>query len=374
MQVFIRNTAALIAQIAVAKRLLPTKLSQVWANSIKFTLGPKGVQLAATSLDVHMLVNVDAGYEGTGAFAFEFHELEQVLKKAKSADRLTITVTGDKVQFTAGRLTFDTPNTLECMPEFDLPTGLSWFIMPHEFGGYLDRAMQVASRDTTREHLCGVNMRHTPEGLRMEATDGHRLYWVTMPEESIGGAAFVRDEAASLVAGLAGRKEYSRELIDLGLNDERDVLALRIGPYTFWGRVPAMSYPDIDQVLPDRKKCRELLVNPAELREAVETVSIFANKRTKSVNIAVQPCELEVSAANEQGKSGKMPVSAEHDGQPGKFKLNFSYLLEALDIWPKTTKELTIAVTQNERDLVVSPVQFEVAGSHERVIVMPLRD
>jgi DNA polymerase III sliding clamp (beta) subunit (PCNA family) len=375
MKITIHDTAALANAINTAKKLLP-KQGPDFARSVKLSASPDGkVQMFATALDAHMLCDIDASAEGTGHVGFEFHELEQVLKKAKSASRIVLEHTpgGEKVKFEVGKLKFDTPDTAPDYPEIPVPQ-FSWAVMPQEFAGYLARALEFASTDSTRANLTGVHMRQREEGVRIESTDGHRAYYATMPEECIAGGLktlTVPPLLAEIVAGLTKRKEFARDCIGMGTWTNQ--VAFKVGPYLFWGSTLDMSFPDLDNAIPDLGTMGEIVVSAAELKEAVETVSIFAPAKTKAVVFDLTYSGLDVSTSNsDSGKSANVELAAEHNMNRGRAGFNFSYLLDTLAIWPKADK-VSLHMSHDGKSRSLDVAVFRCAGSTEHMLVMPVR-
>jgi DNA polymerase-3 subunit beta len=376
MKITIHNVPAFINAIATAKKLLP-KQGPDFARSVKLSASPDGkVNMFATSLDSHMLCGIDADAEGDGNVGFEFHELEQVLKKAKSATSIVLehTAGAEKVKFEIGKLKFDAPDTAPLYPEIPVPQ-FSWVVMPQEFAGYLARALEFASTDSTRPNLTGVHMRQREEGVRIESSDGHRAYYATMADEAIAGglkSIIVPPVAAEIVTWLSKRKEFSRDFIGFGTWTNQ--VAFKVGPYLIWGTTIDMTFPDFDQVVPkDMEKYGEIQIPVAQVREAVETVSIFSPARTKAVVIDLTYDGLEVSTSNsDTGKSAVVEVPTDHNMNRGRVGFNFNYLLDALGIWPKAENVvMRLSRDGSSRSLDVAVLRCE--GSTEHMLLMPLR-
>lgn len=112
------------------------------------------------------------------------------------------------------------------------------------------RALRImgahASPDETRLHLCNVCVQSDAKGVRMLATDGHRLAILYLTREAAvwRGAELLDKATCSALTNLAGGRGFPKIDIDFGART-----ATRNGVAVTWRKVDT-SFPDYKTIMP----------------------------------------------------------------------------------------------------------------------------
>lgn len=375
MFVTIRDLTALAAALATAKKLYAGVNAPALVGKVALVADDAGLFIAATNLDVFMLVEIEhAEIENPGRVVVQFAELEQVLKKAKSATSIKVAGVGDFVKFAMGKIDFEVRDLADSFPLVEPPTLYTWSNMPADFAAYLSRAVEFRSLDLGRMNLDSVFIGRGSKATNMVSTDGHRLYCAPLSID-LDKSVLLAGRMAEIFAGVATRKDNVRKTVELGYSPDGEKFALRVANYTLWGTPPHGSFPDLEQVFTNvEPHLGDIEIDLAEMREAIETAAIFAPVKTKFVGFAPVEGGLEISATNAELKSGKVKVDATHELCEGVVGFNFKYTLEALDVFAKGSKVKLRVHREGGKERKLSPAFFASDATPEFVVVMPLRD
>lgn len=379
MKAIIRDLTALSNALATVRKVYAGAFVPSLSGRLSLVADDVGVILYATNLDLSVRVELQSsGVMAPGRVALEFDELEKVLKKAKSATSIIVEKVGGKVQMNLGKIEFAVDDLDLDYPIVEPPSLYRWTTMPKPFAAYLARAVDFRATDNTRPNINSVFIGRSNGSTQVVSTDGHRLYAAPLEIDlAVENGVLLAGRMAEIFAGVANRKDHARFNVELGISPDNEKFALRVGDYTMWGTTPSGNFPDFGQIINGMEsKLADVELDLAELREAIETASIFANK-IKFVGFNPVEGGLEITAANHDngsGKSGKVQVQAEHDLMSGVVGFNYSYALEALDVFPKGGKVKLRVHREAGKERQLSPAIFASDVTPEFVVVMPMRN
>lgn len=212
----------------------------------------------------------------------------------------------------------------------------------------------AVSTEATRYYLNGVFMHIHKAGMRVVATDGHRLHLDTLPpvKADLKHAAGVIIPAKTVAVVLRALKLYPDAPCELEWTDER--VAVRVGAVLVESKTIDGTFPDYERVIPELD-CEATVINvPASGRAAFRTAFKLARARKEQ---RVVGCALHATR-------GALFPQWRQDGDGVVAYCNGSYLADLL-----ADLNAVVHVTQH-----TDPMNIRYPDHPDRLaVLMPIR-
>ncbi len=192
----------------------------------------------------------------------------------------------------------------------------------------IDKTIFSVSSDETRYHLNGVFFEISKEGLKMVATDGHRMSLVTRKVENLEspvqqGVIIPRKglhEIKKILEGVDTTVEIALEGSQFILRSQSAVLMIRL----IEGK-----YPNYQQFIPAKLPLKMSL--PREIfLQSLERVALLANQKSKAVQLMLSQGKMEISSNNPELGDAKEELEVDYKGQDLKIGFNAKYITDIL--------------------------------------------
>jgi DNA polymerase-3 subunit beta len=199
----------------------------------------------------------------------------------------------------------------------------------------IERTFFAVSTDETRYNLNGVFFEPGPTGLRMVATDGHRLSMAEKPFEASFG---LKRGVILPKKGLSELKKLLSEAVESGEEKPEGKLGFLENSAIFQrpGVVLVMRlieglFPDYKQVIP---KAGEKLVKLSRNRfgDTLRRISLLSSDKAHAVKLDLSKGQLRVLSQNPDLGEAKEDVPVDYEGEPLKIGFNARYLIEVLAV------------------------------------------
>lgn len=255
----------------------------------------------------------------------------------------------------------------------------------------LARVASAMSKEGTRYYLHGVYFHHVADWTyRAVATDGHRLQMVDLELPDAFGAnpteragfllprkliALLMDKAltgGSAVRLVSGPGVLRNRDVDTA-PEARSATRVRFTAEPVGAAVEIASklidgtFPDYQRVVPQSTE-KHALVKVADLRRAINVISVGASSSVRAIKLTFGEDGLRVSAAYvDLGLSAKVDMPCKHDCIGFEIGFNGSYLLAMLAA--AQGEEISLAMTDAMAPtLIRNPADTAWAG-----VLMPMR-
>ena len=168
-----------------------------------------------------------------------------------------------------------------------------------------------------------------PDRAGMVATDGHRLSFVVVPDDSIPvqgtrKSLLPRECLTDLLALLSVAKE---ETVSFGEDDT--TLFFRMGTRLLTARKLSGTFPNYEAILP-KGMSTTTVVRSAELMSSVQRVLEFSDERSKKVTLELADNALRIrSSSPDRGESEEI-LDVSYAAKPVTIGFNGTYLVEFL--------------------------------------------
>ncbi|MDQ3556926.1 MAG: DNA polymerase III subunit beta [Gemmatimonadota bacterium] len=353
--------------LAAVAGSIPTRTTLPVLANLLVEAEEGGVRFSGTDLDTAVSVRVPAEVDTPGAITAPAKKLQEIARELPGS--VEISTQSDAISITSGRSRFRLNglprDEFPAFPGVDFDSG--WSLAGSELQQLISHVSFAASTEETRPILNGVLWQLTNEGMRMVATNGHRLAKMTIP---IGGAP--TQEGADLIVhpkalGQVQKLLANQAQVEIARSENH--LGFRGDGVEIYTRLIEGPYPNYEQVIP-KDNDKQLVVDRAALLAAVRRMAIVASDQTHRIRMALGGPMLKFSVETPDLGDATEELPVEYDGDPLEIGFNAQYLLELLRYMP--TDEVRMSFRAPERAAIIEPVGNEDTPDY-LCLVMPLR-
>jgi len=186
----------------------------------------------------------------------------------------------------------------------------------------LDAVSFAISRDESRPAMTGVNWEVSKTAMKMVATDGHRLGYVSRKGKF---SSTFRQIVSARFLSLLPR---SQETVSVRQDPGR--IALSTADTLAIGRPIEGPYPDYDRVLPRSEHPYKAVLDHEPFSAALRRAAVFANPVGRLTSLAFSAGKVKIQAETSDVGSSEEELGCEYTGEPLKIGFNVGYVLEIL--------------------------------------------
>ena len=350
------DAAAAAARVVAGRTTIPI------LSHVKLDAAGHSIRLTASDLDREIEIAFAARVETPGETTVSASALNDALRIAPKGAEVAFELGERGVTLRTGKPRY----VLPVLPATDFPamSNFGQFAAPvaldgKTFAAELAAVMHAVSTEETHYYLNGVYFHGTDDGLRLVATDGHRLMRVDLPVKAGAAAAIVPSATVKAFLKIAeGATEVTLELSDrmarLTAGSTRLVSKLIDGTFPDYGRVTPTDFTNV------------AIVDSQRLRDAVQRALIAcAEGRGIALDFADQRLKIEGRSAEGGEASDEVEFEREACVRIG---FNARYLAEAVAALggvkarfnmgdPSGPAKITDAA-RNDRLIVLMPVRI----------------
>ena len=293
----------------------------------------KGSHLTITATDLELSVGTSCEAkikrDGAGTIpAKKLLELVRLLPEGEIKFRLLenhwVEIVSDKKKYKLVGMAKENFPALPAMPHtlVKIPAAI--------LEGLIAKTKFAISMEESRYTLNGGLLILKPDTLAMVATDGHRLALAEIDQKLAGLDGEVRvlipkkamDEVEKLsaAAGPEAHLEFAKD---------ESHLFFQVGHRLLISRILTGQFPNYEAVLP-RENNKAIVLERAELTDAVRRVSQLADQRSHAVKFSISKEGVEISASSPEYGEAKETIDKEYQGADIAIGFNSSYMLDFL--------------------------------------------
>jgi len=332
----------------------------------------QGSQLTITATDLELSIRTSCEAkikrEGAGTIpAKKLLELVRLLPegeiKVKLLENHWVEIVSDKKKYKLVGMAKENFPALPVMPHtlVNIPAAI--------IENLIRKTKFAISMEESRYTLNGGLLILKPDTLAMVATDGHRLALAETDHKLAGLNGEVKvlipkkamDEVEKLssAAGSDAHIEFAKD---------ESHLFFQVGHRLLISRILTGQFPNYEAVLP-RDNNKRVVIERAELSDAVRRVSQLADQRSHAVKLAVSKEGIEISASSPEYGEAKETIEKEFKGDPIAIGFNSSYMLDFLGA--AADGPISIELKDEQSAGQMRPLADE--SYRYRYIIMPMR-
>jgi DNA polymerase-3 subunit beta len=333
----------------------------------------KGSQLTITATDLELSIRTSCEAkikkEGAGTIpAKKLLELVRLLPegeiKVKLLENHWVEIVSDRKKYKLVGMAKENFPALPVMPH-------TLVRIPAAIIENLIRKTKFAiSMEESRYTLNGGLLILKPDTLAMVATDGHRLALAETDHKLTGLNGEVKvlipKKAMDEVEKLSSAAGSDDALIEFAKDESH--LFFQVGHRLLISRILTGQFPNYEAVLP-RDNNKTVVIERAELSDAVRRVSQLADQRSHAVKLAVSKEGIEISASSPEYGEAKENIEKEFKGEPIAIGFNSSYMLDFLGA--AADGPISIELKDEQSAGQMRPLADE--SYRYRYIIMPMR-
>ncbi len=352
----------LVAGVVERRQTLP-----ILAN-VLMVLDGEWLSLTGTDLEVELVgrLRLESASGDSGEITVPARKLVDICKSLPEGSDIEFSVEEGKVTVRSGRSRF----TLSTLPARDFPNVEDSIgthkvtLLQGQLRRLIDRTAFAMAQQDVRYYLNGMLWELQPKGLRVVATDGHRLAMCSLDSE------FQVEETKQVILPRKGVLELARLLQDDGAD-----VAIVIGnnhvratteDFTFTSKLVDGKFPDYERVLP-RNPDKTVLGAREDLRQAFTRTAILSNEKYRGVRLTLAPGTMEIVANNPEQEEAEETVTVDYSGDGLEIGFNVSYLLDVLGVVDSEQVKLSLS------DPNSSALLEEPENGDSLYVVMPMR-
>jgi len=230
----------------------------------------------------------------------------------------------------------------------------------------INKTLFAVSNDDLRPAMTGVFFELDKKGMQTVATDAHRLVKYRRKDVSCPKAdSFIVPKKPLTLLKTALPSNDDEITISYNSNH----LFVKHGTTQMSCRLIDARFPDYKVVIPTDNPYK-LVVNKNDFQGALRRVSIFSNKSTNQVALAIAGSELELTAQDiDFSFEGDERMKCQYDGEDLTIAFNAKFLIEMLNA--ADSDEIKIELSTPTKAGIIKPTEQD-ENEELMMLVMPL--
>lgn len=342
------------------KQTLPI-LGNVLIHSEKGSL-----RLTATDLEIELVARLDVSINDEFSTTLPARKLLDICKALPEGVDIEFIIDDNQVTLKSGRSRF----MLSSLPAKDFP-GIDEIQANHQFEIpqknlklLIDKTAFAMAQQDVRYYLNGMLLELSKDGIRLVATDGHRLA-LSEHQQNID----IQSDK-QLIIPRKGVLELSRLLSP---SDDKALVLLsqnhiriETDDLLFTSKLIDGKFPDYNRVIPvDGNKT--LTVNREMLKQTLHRISILSNEKYRGIRLTLSDNNLSIQANNPDQEEAEEEITVDYHESKLEIGFNVTYLLDVLSVLDSENVEIKL------KDSNSSCVITSSDSNQFRYVVMPMR-
>jgi len=323
--------SALLNELSTTQGVVERKTTIPILSNLLIEASGSHLTITATDLELSIRTSCEAQIKKEGAGTVPAKKLLELVRllpegeiKVKLLDNHWVEIVSDKKKYKLVGMAKENFPALPVMPHtlVNIPAAI--------IENLIRKTKFAISMEESRYTLNGGLLILKPDTLAMVVTDGHRLALAETDHKLAGLNGEVKvlipkkamDEVEKLssAAGSDAHVEFAKD---------ESHLFFQVGHRLLISRILTGQFPNYEAVLP-RDNNKTVVIERAELGDAVRRVSQLADQRSHAVKLAVSKEGIEISASSPEYGEAKETIEKEFKGEPIAIGFNSSYMLDFL--------------------------------------------
>jgi len=330
----------------------------------------KSIIISATNFEVGMVVKHSAEVEREGRIVLDARKIYEIIKEMPEGkicmakkDQGWIEISYDN------KIIFNIAGLLEEeFPQIDVNSKINFFdINKKNIYELIRNTIYAASDDKMRDTLRGVLLEKQERGLRMVATDGHRL--------ALADRIFSNGEEKmmqkSVIIPQKGAKEIKRfaeelkkeERIKIGFGENNVVVKGKEEIIVI--RLIEGEFPNYKRAIPQNNK-NIIILKTNDLNESLHRVALIINEDIKTVKLELKKDLLIISSKKIGFGEAREEREIKYSGDEIEIGLNSRYILDVLNTFEG--EEVRLEMLDEKTPILIK----EKDSNYNIAVIMPM--
>jgi DNA polymerase III subunit beta len=362
--------SALLNELNTTQGVIERKTTIPILSNLLVEAQDSRLTITATDLELSIRTSCEAKIKKDGAGTIPAKKLLELVRllpegeiRVKLLENHWVEITSDRKKYKLVGMAKENFPALPTMPHalVKLPAAI--------LESLIAKTKFAISMEESRYTLNGGLLILRPDTLAMVATDGHRLALAETDHKLAGLNGEVKvlipkkamDEVEKL-SSITGSDAH----IDFAKDESH--LFFQAGHRLLISRILTGQFPNYEAVLP-RDNNKRVVIERAELTDAVRRVSQLADQRSHAVKFAISKEGVEISASSPEYGEAKESIEKEYKDDPIAIGFNSSYMLDFLSA--AADGPISIELKDEQSAGQMRPLADE--SYRYRYIIMPMR-
>jgi DNA polymerase-3 subunit beta len=350
-----------ILQGVVEKKSTIPILSNLLLEAVNGELWIKG-----TDLDVSISTRCEAEIKQQGSICVQAKKLFEIVRSLPDADIEIKRGENDQVTLVCERSRFKMlglpKDNFPEIKEFEGP----FAPIPSDLvRTFISRTIFAITNEESRYALNGAKMEFSAKGVRMVATDGHRLSFIEKKSD-LGDINLDVLIPKKTLAELSRLCAETSEFVEIGNGDNH--LYFRVGKRLLTSRTLSGQFPNYELVLP-KENNNKIVAESARIASAVKRVALMADERSHAIKLDINDGQINITSQSaETGEAGES-LLVDYSGPAITAGFNAQYLIDFFTV----IQEGEVVLEFKDGN---SQAQLRSKGDDEydfRYVIMPMR-
>jgi DNA polymerase III subunit beta len=285
--------------------------------------------IKGTDLDVSISTRCEAEIRQEGAICVQAKKLFEIVRSLPEAEIEIKLGANDQVSLVCARSRFKMHGlTKDNFPEIKTFDGNFWPLSSNLIRIFISRTIFAITTEESRYALNGAKMELSGKGIRMVATDGHRLSFIEK-QADFGDSKLDVLIPKKTLAELSRLCGETNDDVEIGSGDNH--LFFKVGKRLLASRTLTGQFPNYELVLPKENNNRVVVEN-SQVSSAIKRVALMADDRSHAIKFDVNDGQINItSQSSEVGEAGEsLPV--EYAGPAITAGFNAQYLQDFFNV------------------------------------------
>jgi DNA polymerase-3 subunit beta len=365
---FIVSSSALLKQLQHISGVISANTVLPILEDFLFEVEKNKLSVVATDLETVMRIQMDIEAKDTGKVCIPAKILLDSLKNIPDQPltfnidkNFGIELTSDNGKY---KVMGENPDNFPKEPSADETT--SFNTTSSALITAINKTLFAVSNDDLRPAMTGVFFELDKKGMQTVATDAHRLVKYRRKDVSCPKSdSFIvpKKPLTLLKTALPSNDD------EISISYNSNHLFVKHGTTQMSCRLIDARFPDYKVVIPTDNPYK-LVVNKNDFQGALRRVSIFSNKSTNQVALAIAGSELELTAQDiDFSFEGDERMKCQYDGEDLTIAFNAKFLIEMLSA--ADSDEIKIELSTPTKAGIIKPTEQD-ENEELMMLVMPL--
>ena len=365
---FIVSSSALLKQLQQISGVINSNTVLPILEDFLFEIEKNKLTVVATDLETVMKIHMDIEAKDAGKVCIPAKILIDTLKNI-AEQPLTfnvdknygIEITSDNGKY---KMMGENPDNFPREPKAD--DANSFTMTSTALVTAINKTVFAVSTDDLRPAMTGVFFELDKKGINFVATDAHRLVRYTRNDVKCPqkDSFIVPKKPLSLLKGSLPDNED-----ELTVSYNSNHLFVAHGGTELVCRLIDARFPDYKVVIPTDNPYK-LVANKSDFQNALKRVSVFSNKSTNQIALAISGNKLQLTAQDvDYSNEGNERMACHYDGEDLQIAFNAKFLIEMLN--GADTSEIVMELSTSTKAGIIKPSE-QVENEELLMLVMPL--
>ena len=365
---FIVSSSALLKQLQQISGVINTNTVLPILEDFLFEIEKNKLTVIATDLETVMKIHMEIEAKDSGKVCIPGKILMDSLKNIADQPltfnidkNYSIEITSDNGKY---KVMGENPDNFPREPQADESNA---FTMPSSaLVTAINKTIFAVSSDDLRPAMTGVYFELDKKGITFVATDAHRLVRFTRknikcPQKD---SFIVPKKPLSLLKSSLPDNED-----ELTISYNSNHLFVTHGGTELVCRLIDARFPDYKVVIPTDNPYK-MIVNKNDFQNALRRVSVFSNKSTNQIALAISGNHLQLTAQDvDFSNEGNERMSCQYDGEDLQIAFNAKFLIEMLN--GADTQDVLMELSTPTKAGILKPAE-QAEDEELLMLVMPL--